>query len=96
MVRQNLVVVTGPGGSVTHRPRWSPELAAGAAVALIKNKGTSRCRYINSLLNGQNNQSPDVRYTHLADEEARAATPNSSDMSSHRAAFILRVLAFWK
>jgi hypothetical protein len=55
MVRQNLVVVTRPAcrsGSVTHQPRWSPELAAGAAVSLIDNKGTSRCRYINSLLNG--------------------------------------------
>ena len=55
MVRQNLVVVTRPAcrsGSVTHRRRWSPELAAGAAVSL-DNKGTSRCRYINSLLNGQ-------------------------------------------
>src|SRR4029077_6651202 len=39
-------------------------------------------------------QSSDVRYTHLADEEAAASTPNSSYMSSHRAVSIFHVFAF--
>jgi hypothetical protein len=44
MTRQNLVVVTGPvysGGSVAHRPRWSPNLATGAAAKAREDAGIS-------------------------------------------------------
>ena len=55
-------------GSCNTGPRWSPKLPA--AVFLADSKSMSTCRYINSLLDGMTVKPPDVRYTHLADEEA--------------------------
>ena len=69
MARQNLVVVTGArlSGSVA-QARGRPH-AAGVIVS-YHTKAHARCRYINSLLNGRDDQVPDVRYAHFADEEA--------------------------
>ena len=94
MVRQNLVVVTGPAWRLCRRGAVVAQIAAGAVASPTDNKGTSRCRYINSLLNGVT-INPLMSDTHAWRMKKRhAATQNFSYRSSHRAASILPVLVF--
>ena len=91
MARQNLVVVTGPvysGGSVAHRPRWSPNLATGAAAKAGEDAGYQ------FVIKWADDQSPDIRYLHLADEEAARRYAKLLIQELASSGFYSRVLIF--